>query len=100
MPVVPYFPLSEDPAEREAQVLHCLRVYEGRSCYFSYKGQDTTGPDGSLLRDGVPTTRDDSYLILKIDEAEKAVTVRNCSTRAEVIVPFLKVTEISQIVMP
>ncbi len=100
MPVVPYKELSQDPAERESQVLHCLKVYDGRTCYFRYKGQDTKGPDGTLIRDGVSNVWDDSYLILRINEAAKEVIVMNCSSRKEVIVPFVKVTEISQIVMP
>ena len=103
MAVAPTKPLSEDRAEREQQVLECLRGYVGGACFFDYEGRETHDQlTGTVVaRDGIiGARRNDAYAVLRLDEVAKEAHVRNTATKAEVRVPFYKITEVSQIVVP
>jgi hypothetical protein len=103
MAVVPTRTLSSDRAVREQQVLECLRGYVGNVCFFDYEGREThDSMTGAVIaRDGVvDAPANDAYAVLSLDEVAKVALVRNTATRAEVRVPFYKVREASQIVVP
>lgn len=101
MAVVPTQPLSSDRTERENQVLSCLRPRVGTICFFNYEGRETHDRlTGRVIAiDGVPDAPpNNAYEILGLDREAKIVRVRNIETEVEIIVPFYKVREVSQII--